>query len=72
MELKNDTDIVANDLIDQIVKNYQVDQQKEIIEYLQHLDKQKYKACFIAFDHLKSSFNIIKSNGFQEWKKQKK
>ena len=58
--------------IDQIIKNYQVDQQKEIIEYLQHLDIQHYKACFIAFEHLKSSFNICKSNGFQEWKKKQK
>jgi hypothetical protein len=68
MELKNDT-LATELLIEQIIKNYPVDQQKEIIEYLQQLNNEKLKTCFIAFDHLKSSFNIIKSNGFQEWKK---
>jgi heme/copper-type cytochrome/quinol oxidase subunit 2 len=29
------------------------------------------KACAIAKDHLGSSFNIVKSNGFNDWAKER-
>jgi hypothetical protein len=46
-------------------------QQQEIFEYLRQLDENDKKAYLIAFQHLESSFNIYKSNGFKEWKQSK-
>lgn len=43
--------------------------QKQIIEYLKQLDTIEKKAYMIGFQHLGSSFNLIKSNGFINWKK---
>ena len=54
--------------ISENIKKYSIEQQKEIYEYLCSLDDLGKTAYFIAFDHLKSSFNIIRSNGFKEWK----
>jgi hypothetical protein len=42
--------------------------QKEISDYLESLNEMQQKAMLIAFEHLGTSFNIIKSNGFKEWK----
>ena len=47
---------------------YKLEQQKEIVDYLNQLNDEQRKVCLIAFNHLKSSFNIFKSNGFQKWK----
>jgi hypothetical protein len=49
--------------------NYDEQTQKMIINYLNHLDIIERKAYSIGRTHLGSSFNIIKSNGFVEWKK---
>ena len=57
--------------IPEIVYSYSYDQQKEVFEYLSQLDKTHIKSYLIAKDHLGSSFNIYKSNGFKEWKKSK-
>ena len=38
-----------------------------VIEYLSQLDLIEKKAYKIAKDHLGSSFNIVKSNGFCDW-----
>jgi len=56
--------------IPSIVHSYDDNKQKEIYEYLTNLikDEQQKKAYAIAFEHLGSSFNIYKSNGFKEWK----
>jgi len=43
--------------------------QKTIIQYLNQLSANEQIAYKIAKDHLGSSFNIIRSNGFQDWKK---
>ena len=53
-----------------IVYSYNDNKQKEIYDYLSHImnNEQKQKAYVIAFEHLGSSFNIYKSNGFKEWK----
>ena len=48
--------------------SYTMDKQKEIYNYLNQLDEQQKKAYIIAFNHLGSSFNIYKSNGFKSWK----
>lgn len=50
------------------IYSYTNDKQKEIYNYLCQLDEQQKKAYIIAFNHLGSSFNIYKSNGFKSWK----
>jgi hypothetical protein len=40
-------------------------------EYIESLDSKEKKAYSIAKSHLGSSFDLIKSNGFIEWKKNK-
>jgi hypothetical protein len=43
--------------------------QVSIIEYLSQLDSIEKKAYKIAKEHLGSSFNVVKSNGYCDWKK---
>jgi len=43
--------------------------EKEINEYLNQLDLKEKIAYKIAMEHLGTSFNIVRSNGFSEWKK---
>lgn len=43
--------------------------QQSIIDYLSQLSEIQQKAYLIAKDHLGSSFNILKSNGYIQWKK---
>lgn len=50
-------------------ENYDEKTQDIIIKYLNHLDIIERQAYTIGKEHLGSSFNIIKSNGFQQWKK---
>ena len=38
-----------------------------VIEYLSHLDLIERKAYLIGLQHLDSSFNILKSNGYVDW-----
>lgn len=54
------------------VKSYSYDKQKEIFEYLSEMDDIHKKAYSIAFDHLGSSFDVLRSNGYKEWKNSKK
>jgi len=42
--------------------------QDEVISYLKSMDERQFKAYLIAKEHLGSSFNIFKSNGYKEWK----
>jgi hypothetical protein len=66
----NELDIQIPD----IVYSYDDKKQEEIYNYLLQLinDEQQKKAYTIAFQHLGSSFNIYKSNGFKEWKSKQK
>lgn len=50
------------------VNTYPLDKKQEIYEYLKNMDEHHKKAYLIALNHLGSSFNIYKSNGFKEWK----
>jgi hypothetical protein len=43
-----------------------------LIQYLGQLDPIEKKAYKIAKDHLGSSFNVVKSNGFCDWLKEQK
>ena len=53
-----------------VVYSYEDVKQKEIYNYLIELTNNELqkKAYVIAYEHLGSSFNIYKSNGFKEWK----
>ena len=44
-------------------------EKKNVTEYLLQLNDTEVKAFKIAIDHLQSSFNILKSNGYLNWKK---
>ena len=48
-----------------------IERQTEVFEYLKQLDKLQRESYSIAIDHLDTSFNIHKSNGFKEWRKGK-
>lgn len=38
-------------------------------EYIDSLSELEQKVCEIARDHLESSFDLVRSSGFIEWKK---
>jgi len=57
--------------IPEIIYTYSHKEQKEIFDYLKQMDQMHIKSYLIAKEHLGSSFNIYKSNGFKEWKKSK-
>jgi hypothetical protein len=50
-------------------RKYNKEIQDNIIKYLEHLTPIEYQAYLIAKDHLGSSFNIVKSNGYCDWLK---
>ena len=50
-------------------EKYDLKVQESVVKYLNHLDKIERQAYTIGKSHLGSSFNIIKSNGFIDWKK---
>jgi len=54
--------------VPEYVYNYNFEKQVEIYNYLQNLNENQMQAYKIAYEHLGSSFNIYKSNGFMEWK----
>ena len=62
---------LLNIRIPESVKNYPHEKQEEVLEYLREMDDIHKKAYEIAFNHLESSFDILRSNGFQEWQKSK-
>ena len=53
-------------------ENYDDDTQASIIEYISHLSEIEKKAYKIAYNHLGSSFNVVKSNGYNDWLKTRK
>jgi hypothetical protein len=58
--------------VSDLIKNYTKETQKEIYDYLNEMDENNKKAYQIAYDHLGSSFNILRSNGFKEWEQTRK
>lgn len=56
------------DLVHQ-VRNYNEDTQQTILSYLKTFGVVEKKAFVIAKKHLGTSFHILKSTGYQEWKK---
>jgi hypothetical protein len=53
-------------------ENYNHEIQGLLVEYLTQLGSIEKRAYKIAKEHLGSSFNIVKSNGFCDWKKDNK
>ena len=53
-------------------ENYDEKTQELIVNYLKKLDKIERQAYTIGKAHLGSSFNVVKSNGFIDWKKNNK
>jgi hypothetical protein len=53
--------------ISNLLKRYPIEKQREIFEYLSEMDEHHRKAYDIAYNHLGTSFNIARSNGFKEW-----
>lgn len=50
-------------------ENYDEKTKDLIINYLKQLDKIERQSYTIGKVHLGSSFNVVKSNGFIDWKK---
>jgi len=46
-----------------------VDEEYLVNQYIMQFNENEKKAYLISQSHLKSSFNILRSNGFIEWKK---
>ena len=58
----------SSDLNSQVC-NYNEDIQQTILLYLKTFGVTEKKAFLIAKKHLGTSFHIIKSTGYQQWKK---
>jgi hypothetical protein len=54
------------------IQLYSEEEQKEMFQYLSEMSEHEKKAYEIAWNHLGTSFNVYRSNGFIEWKKNKK
>ena len=57
--------------IPEIIKTYSIEKQREVFDYLSEMDELNKIAYKIAFNHLQSSFDICRSNGFKQWKESK-
>lgn len=57
--------------ISENIYNKDEETQKNIFQYLKQINDKERKAYLIAKEHLGTSFNILKSVGFIEWKKNK-
>lgn len=55
-----------------LIEEKQKEIKKQVYNYLNSLDDKDKIAYKIAMDHLGTSFNILRSNGFTEWKKSNK
>jgi hypothetical protein len=51
------------------VSHYTEEDQKSIVEYLKKFGPKEKKAFAIAKQHLGTSFHILRSTGYNEWKK---
>lgn len=59
----------SSDLMNQVSNYNNEDIQQNILSYLKTFGVVEKKAFIIAKKHLGTSFHILKSTGFQEWKK---
>ena len=56
-----------NMVLPELVQKYSIENQQLIFEYLSEMDEHHRKAYDIAYNHLGTSFNILRSNGFKQW-----
>lgn len=56
----------------EIFDAYAPELKANLIQYYNQLDPIEKKAYKIAKEHLGSSFNVVKSNGFCDWLKEQK
>ena len=64
MEYKNNHQDMEKDKVKDV-------EQDLVEEYINQMTPREKKAYHIASNHLKTSFNILLSNGFKEWKKKR-
>ena len=57
-----------NIVIPESIYKLDIEKQRNIYEYLNQMNEFEKKAYLIAMNHLGTSFNILKSNGYKEWK----
>lgn len=57
--------------IPETVLLYPIEVQQDIFDYIHQMVGESKKGYLIAKAHLGSSFNILKSNGYKEWKNKK-
>lgn len=50
---------------------YSEEERKSIFEYLNQLNDNEKKGYSIAKNHLGTSFNLVRSTGYVEWKKKR-
>jgi hypothetical protein len=72
MSNQSNTIIIADLKLPDNFESYDIELQSSIIEYLSQLNPIEKKAYKIAKEHLGSSFNIVKSNGYCDWVKEYK
>jgi hypothetical protein len=60
-----------NILLPNTFQYYSPELQQNIIQYIKQLTPIEKKAYSIALEHLGSSFNILRCNGYKEWIKNK-
>ena len=69
-QIKSNIDFIKTGLlIPPSIFKLPLEKQTEVYNYLIQMTTYQKKAYLIAQDHLGTSFNILKSNGFIEWKK---
>lgn len=70
--IKELTDVLKEFEIEQLefeVSHYNEQDQKSIVEYLKKFSPKEKKAFVIAKQHLGTSFHLLRSTGYNEWKK---
>ena len=58
-----------NEFLPEQFDKYSLETQQSILSYLDQLGEKEKKAYMIAKTHLGSSFHLLKSIGYLEWKK---
>lgn len=53
--------------IPDVIKTYSHEKQRNIYAYLSEMDELNKNAYKIAYNHLQTSFDICRSNGYKEW-----
>ena len=72
MSNQSNTTVITDLKLPDNFESYEIKLQSSIIEYLSQLNTIEKKAYKIAKEHLGSSFNIVKSNGYCDWIKENK